>query len=140
MADNINVRIEDNSGEVLAELNRKIELTLKALGMDAEKYAKEDCPVNSGRLRNSITYATKKEQSPPNTNKHPRGQTDAEPPDYATHATPEKGAVYIGSNVEYAAAVEFKDSAHRVGKAHFLRDAVAKHRDEYKATIEAGLK
>lgn len=37
--------------------------------------------------------------------------------------------------------VEFLDSTHHnVGKAHFLRDSVAKHKGWYKSAIEAGLR
>lgn len=138
MANNIDIRIGDNSHQVIDELKRKIDLTLRVLGEKAEGYAKEDAPVSTGRLHNSITYATSTFQSDANTNK--KGNTDAQPDDYRTRTRPEKGVVYIGTNVEYAAAVEFKDRTHTTGKAHFLRDAVANHQDEYKATIEAGLK
>ena len=71
------VVIKDNSGEFLKALPEQIEQALAAIGLTAESYAKADCPVDTGRLRNSITHAVETEEN----------------------------AVYIGSNVEYAAFV-----------------------------------
>ena len=71
------VVIKDNSGEFLKALPEQIEQALTAIGLTAESYAKRDCPVDTGRLRNSITHAVETGEQ----------------------------AVYIGSNVEYAAFV-----------------------------------
>lgn len=73
----MNVTITDNSGLVKDALQDQIEKALLAIGMTAETYAKRDCPVDTGRLRNSITHAVEAGEQ----------------------------AVYIGSNVEYAAFV-----------------------------------
>lgn len=134
------VTLKDNSAAAMRELQGKVKNALVACGMTAEGYAKEDCPVDTGRLRNSITYVTSDEQSPANTNKHPNGQADAQPSDYKPLAKPENNTVYIGTNVEYAGINEFGSLNHKVGKAHFIRDSVAKHQDEYKAIIKAALK
>lgn len=107
----MDIKITDNSPEVQAAFNDKIALVLGAIGEIAEGYAKEDCPVDTGRLRNSITHRT-------------QGKDE-----------------YIGTNVEYAPYVEFIDRySHTNGKAHFLRDAATTHGDEFKATAEAILK
>lgn len=71
----IDVKITDNSDEFLKALPEQIEQALTAIGLTAESYAKQDCPVDTGRLRNSITHAVEAGEQ----------------------------AVYIGSNVEYAA-------------------------------------
>lgn len=99
---NVDVSMTDNSKEVLDEMAVKIAAALEAIGGQAEMYAKTDCPVDTGRLRSSIS-----------------------------HATDDKTA-YIGTNVEYAPAVEYRDTAHKTGKAHFLRDAASTHGAEYK--------
>lgn len=105
------VKITDNSAEIQAAFNDRIALVLGAIGEIAEGYAKENCPVDTGRLRNSIT-----------------------------HQTVEKDE-YIGTNVEYAPYVELIDRYHHTnGKAHFLRDAATTHGDEFKAVAEAILK
>ena len=66
----------DNTNEVLAALERAKRRGLEAIGLTAEGYAKRETPVDTGRLRNSISHATDDE------------------------------AAYIGTNVEYAPYVE----------------------------------
>ena len=56
-------------------MEKGIKNGLEAIGLTAETYAKKETPVDTGRLRNSISHETDKE------------------------------AVYIGTNVEYAAFV-----------------------------------
>ena len=67
---------KDNTDEVLAALKKAKKRGLEAIGLTAEGYAKKDTPVDTGRLRNSISH-----------------ETDDE-------------AAYIGTNVEYAPYVE----------------------------------
>ena len=61
----------------------QIEKALKSVALTAEKYAKQDCPVDTGRLRSSITHET------------------------------DKNTAYIGTNVEYAPYVEMGTSRMR---------------------------
>lgn len=67
---------KDNTDEVLSALKRAKKRGLEAIGLTSEGYAKKDTPVDTGRLRNSISHATDDE------------------------------AAYIGTNVEYAPYVE----------------------------------
>ena len=67
---------KDNTDEVLSALERAKRRGLEAIGLTAEGYAKRETPVDTGRLRNSISHATDDE------------------------------AAYIGTNVEYAPYVE----------------------------------
>lgn len=103
----MDIEITDNSPTVLAELRNRIPLVLAAMGEIVEGYAKDDAPVDTGRLRNSITHQT------------------------------EGNDEYIGTNVEYAVYVELIDRYHHTnGKAHFLRDAATTHGDELKAVAK----
>lgn len=135
----------DRRPEVLKAMKEQVEQGLAAIGLEAEKYAKGDCPVDTGRLRNSITYVTSKHQGTPNEGGFERkggGTPDsAKPEDYTPLAKPDKDdlSMYLGTNVEYAEAVEFRDMTHQTGKAHFLRDAVADHKDQYKEIMRAAL-
>ena len=70
-----NIEYRDNTEEVLSALEAAIKRGNEAIGMTAERHAKKITPVDTGRLRNSISHATDKE------------------------------AAYIGTNVEYAAFV-----------------------------------
>ena len=107
------VKVTDNSAIFKKAKDEAVARALEAIGLTAERYAKEDCPVDTGRLRNSISHAV-------------AGEIER--------------AVYIGTNVEYAVYVETKDSKHKSGKAHFLRDASSTHGDEYKRIAEAQLR
>lgn len=103
----MDIQITDNSPAVLADLRNRIPLALAAMGEIVEGYAKDDAPVDTGRLRNSITHQT------------------------------EGNDEYIGTNVEYAVYVELIDRYHHTnGKAHFLRDAATNHGDELKAVAK----
>lgn len=123
--------LTSRKGEVIKACEEAIMRGLAAIGEVAEGYAKDDCPVDTNRLRGSLTYATAETHS------------DNEPPanaaDSAVKATPEPMTVYIGTNVEYAEYVEFRDIQHKSGKAHFLRDAVADHSETYKKIMKASL-
>ena len=105
------IKVENHFPDVRKAFAEQLNLGLEVIGATAEGYAKKDCPVDTGRLRNSITHQA------------------------------EGNNAYIGSNVEYAAVVEFNAKvAHTTGKAHFLRDAATNHGDEYRALMEDALK
>ncbi len=142
----INIAFEDNSGEVLKELERITAKTLEELGLIAEGYAKINAPVGTpestgvegygpgGTLRQSIAHASK------------------------------DGVAYIGTNTYYAPYVELGTGIHadegkgrktpwvwidKNGKPHktngmkprhFLKKAVQDHQREYKAIIENNFK
>lgn len=82
----IDVEFTDNSKEVLKDFEEQVQTALELIGLKAEGYAKKDCPVDTGLLRNSINYRT----------------------------TNDEKAVYIGTNVEYAPEQEYyhKNKAH----------------------------
>ena len=103
------VEITDNTEEVKAELLEKIERGLIACGLTAEGHAKSLCPVDTGRLRNSIT-----------------NQVDMS-----------EQAVYVGTHVEYAAYVERGTS--RMPSRPFLRPAAHDHGPEYQALLQQAM-
>lgn len=73
-----NVEFIDNSAEIMDEFEAACIRALERCGSQAEGYAKDLAPVDTGRLRNSISHEV----------------DDAEK------------AVYIGTNVKYALYVE----------------------------------
>lgn len=101
-----NVRLTDNTRLIKNATDQQIGAALEAIGLKVEGYAKLICPVDTGRLRNSITHVVK---------------------------TNEK-TVYIGTNVEYAAAVECGTSRQR--PQPYLKPAATQHTDEYKTIAE----
>lgn len=127
---------KNNINEVLKELEENAERGLKAIGAEASGYAAKETPVDTGRLRNSITWVTEDEQGGANA----FGEQKAKPEDYATKAKPEKMTLYVGTNVEYAQYQEYGDYHHTSGKKHFLRDSMSTHTARYKDILEASLK
>ena len=132
----MSIEITDNSKEVSAAIKAALLRGLEKIGLVAEGYAKKLCPVDTGRLRNSITFDISEDEN----------------------------AVYIGTNVEYAVYVETGTGKHADGgggrptkwvykdtngEMHytggdrakpFLRPAVAAHAATYRKIMEAEMK
>lgn len=129
----ITVEYNDNSEEVLAALRNAVERGLMACGEIAVGYAQDDCPVDTGRLRGSITYSVDGDDC------------------------------YIGTNVEYAPYIEFGTGqyaeeggrqtpwsyvdgkgdwhyTHGSKPQPFLRPAASNHSDEYRSILEDSLR
>ena len=103
-------RIDDHTKEVITKVTEQSALVLKVIGQKMVDYAQGEAPVDTSNLKNSISFDS------------------------------DSKSARVGSNVVYAARQEFEESYHhKVGKAHYLRDAVGNHTDEYKALIEAYL-
>ena len=135
---------KDNTDEVLSVLERAKKRGLEAIGLTAEGHAKKkitkEKAVDTGRLRNSITYALAGEETHIKSYKADKGGKERETYTYDGTADGKKGSgVYIGTNVEYASGIEL--GTHRsAGAVHFLQDAVANHTDEYKKLMEDSMK
>ena len=122
----MDVKITDNSGAVKALIEAAYLRALERIGSEAEGFAVDLCPVDTGRLRGSITHKVKKG----------------------------KKTVYVGTKVEYAPYVELGTGVHYAhggrdtawtymddkGKLHgtkghiaqpFLRPAAANHKGTY---------
>ena len=108
--------------------------------MKAEGFAIKQCPVDTGRLKNSIVFATSKI----NSGRQYDYSDDQKPPknySYQIGNVSSDNVVYVGTNVEYAQEIEFSDTInHTVGKAHFLRDSLADNIDTFKKIIHNELK
>lgn len=131
----------DNSGKVLDELKEKKDKILEEWGLLAEGYAKSNLTafprVDTGRLRSSVSHAVEGDDA------------------------------YVGSNLSYAAYVEYGTGPYAEGDSpgrtdvpwvyksetdgkwhlsygmkasHFLKKAVADHTDEYRQVLEQELK
>ena len=86
--------------------------------------------VDTGRLRNSITYAT--------STKHSSGQDPAEPEDWELKGAVTEGEVIIGTNVEYGPFVEMGTSRSR--PYPFLKPALENNKATLKKILEDTLK
>ena len=134
-----NIEYRDNTEEVLSALEAAIKRGNEAIGMTAERHAKKKCPVDTGRLRNSITYALAGEETHVKSYRANKGGKDRETYTYEGTADGEKGSgVYIGTNVESAVFVE--NGALGRKAVHFLQDAATGHTDQYKKLMEDAMK
>ena len=106
----------DNLDEVLRALDGALETGLVKIGAAAQGYAKDNTPVRTGILRDSIGVEVK----------------------------PDEKAAYIGTMVDkfpnkpYGKYVEL-GARGRTG-VHMLQRAATEHADEYKQIIEDALK
>jgi hypothetical protein len=138
-----NIEYRDNTEKVLNALGAAIKRGNEAIGMTAEGHAKKKITsagaVDTGRLRNSITYALAGEEAHVKSYKANKGGKDRETYTYDGTAEGKKGSgVYIGTNVEYAVFVE--NGAQGRTPVHFLQDAATGHTDEYKRLMENSMK
>lgn len=101
---------EDNTQRIADAIDQALADALEEVGLVAEGYAKRLCPVDTGRLSNSITHVTR----------------------------PDDNAVYIGTNVEYGPYVEY--GTLRQKAQPFLRPAATGHGDTYRAIVEDRLR
>lgn len=132
---------KDNTDEVLFALEKAKVRGLTAIGMTAEGHAKKKITqakaVDTGRLRNSITFAVSGESA--NISSY-SGDHGEEGGTYDGTAPDDKQkAVYIGTGVEYAIGIE-TGSHRKAGGVHFLQDAASNHSDEYKRLMEDSMK
>ena len=107
---------ENNTKEVLKAIEDAKVRALEQIGLAAEGYAKRLCPVDTGRLRNSITH----------------------------YVSTGEDAVYIGTNVPYGKVVEFGNSGTKYKGANdgrgYLRPAANDHMDDYRRLFENEMK
>ena len=124
-----NFELKSNRKEVLRGSEEAAERGLAAIGMRAVTYThrpkeRGGTPVDTGRLRNSIAWATASQGG---------GGTDA-----PSGGGADDHAVIIGTNVEYGKFVEEGTSKRK--PAHMLRNALIDGADEYARIMEASLK
>lgn len=131
----IDVKFEDHKDEIKAAMTEQLTAALEAIGLDAASTAAGQVPVDTGNLKNSISYAV------------------------------DGNTVYIGTNVDYAVYHElgtgiyaeggggrqtpwvFEGTGKWAGKhitmgvrpRHFLQHGVTAHQDEYANIIKEHL-
>lgn len=104
---------EDHVDEFLADFPRRIEASLTAIGIQASNYAADKSPVDTGRLRDSMTYEFISRDA-------------------------NNMSIKVGSAVEYAIYQEL-GTRHFEGH-HMIRNAAADHLAEYKRMLVTFLK
>lgn len=100
---------QDNTEQWARLFNQALTKGLEEIGLTAEGYAKKACPVDTVRLRNSITHVVRANEK----------------------------AVYIGTNVEYGPYVEL-GTCHMKAQP-YLRPAASGHKGTYRAILKKNL-
>lgn len=132
------IKFTDNSPEVRRALEAAMARGLEVIGMVAETHAKKAITrqraVDTGRLRNSITYAVKKREGEVYPYRDDAGET------YRGRIGSgiKENEVYIGTNVEYGPYVELGTS--RMPARPFIRPAATEHGEEYKQIMKDSMK
>lgn len=134
------VTINNNGDEFRREMDNKIDKALEMMGLQAEGDAKlelENTPrrVDTGRLRNSITYAHRKHSGFAHTYSDDEGGQFS---DDIGDVPEEDKSVYIGTNVEYAP--EIHEGRPGLDPNRFLKNAVQKNESTFKRMLEEVLK
>lgn len=111
--------------EVLEALDLAKDAALEAIGAKAAGYAFMLAPADTGRLRNSLTWATKKTEGRSFSYADDNGVRYS----YEIGNGVDKDSVYVGTNVEYAVYQEMGTS--KIDAQPYLKPAVENHREEY---------
>lgn len=137
----MSVRIETHRDEVERAINQALERALESVGVFVESEAKDALEmsprrVDTGLLRNSITYALSGEPASISTY---TSDDETKSGSYSGVA-PDEGdkSVYIGTNVEYGIYVH--EGTARMAPNRFLKNAVELNKDQIKDYIEDALK
>lgn len=101
-----NVKVTSHVNEVISAKNEAIARALEAIGIQAEGDVASLAPVDTGRLRDSITHET--------------------------HA--EEESVYVGTNVEYGKYQEYGTS--RMRAHPFLKPGIMNNLETYKSIVK----
>lgn len=97
---------EDNTDFVVEAIEKWKYVALEKIGLVAEGVAKKKCPVDTGRLRNSITHAVSEAET----------------------------CVYIGTNVYYAPYVEM--GTVNTKAQPFLKPAATEYKQVYEGILK----
>lgn len=155
----IEFKFTDNSAAFIDEAERKLLVALEACGLQAERYAKMACPVDTGLLRNSITHVVSGQQinqtyhAAYGENRDKKGKRlsarskNAGSVGWGAYSgqigSGKDYKVFVGTNVYYSPYVELGHSLPSGGTVPprpFLKPAIADHKDKYAAIIKAYLK
>lgn len=141
------VKIDDHSAEYLKDVDKALDRALEAIGIHIEGEAKEELEnsprrIDTGLLRNSITYALDGEPAATTTyhadNPNRNGSTSIG--SYSGTAPKEGGksrSVMIGTNVEYGIYVH--EGTSRMSPNRFLKNAADRNQDQIKKYIEEAM-
>lgn len=123
---------KDNSKEILQLMAEAKARALERCGLEAESYAKDLSPVDTGRLRNSISHKTDDDNAYIGTNL-----------EYAPYVELGTGKYYPGGRSSPWGYQDAKGNWHRTQGSEaqpFLKPAVADHAQTYRNIVKDEMK
>ena len=137
----MDIKIEnDNTDKILEALEEQAHNAMLDVGMiasgDVAEFIRDEGIVDTGLLRNSITFALAGES--PQIDSYSADKGDGEGSYSGSAPTAEHPTVYIGTNVEYAKYVQYGTS--RMTARDFMFAPLRKNIEGYKQIIEKYLK
>ena len=128
------ITVTSNAPSVLKDVEKAMQQAATMIGGTVEGHAKELCPVDTGLLRNSITYALGGESPAVSVyydNKMEKvGEYEGSAPDDEEHEV----TVYIGTNVHYAPYNEL--GTVKMTARPFLRPAMENNKREIEQILK----
>lgn len=134
----VSVKVVSHKDKVMQECDQKIGAALESVAQAAAGFAIMACPVDTGRLKNSITAVARKKDGMTQTPANTQGGQPADPDEYRVRGEPPVNSVAVGTNVRYAERIELGSSIQ--APSGFLRVTLAEHLGEYKKLFETALK
>ena len=121
--------VKSHKEDFLTALKTQRTMALEALGAKCSGYAAMKAPTDTGRLKNSITWATSGNEGRVYTYNDEKGNQFTD----KVGVGAEDDAVYIGTNVEYAPYQELGTS--KTAPHPFLKPAAQDHSEEYRKIV-----
>lgn len=118
--------IVDNTQQALSAIESGIKNGLTGIGMTMERYAIEKCPVDTGNLRRSITFAI---------DENAKMVTCGTNTEYAPYVELGTGIYYAGGRQDSWVYQDAKGNWHKTNGQKpqpFLKPAGEEHTDEYR--------
>lgn len=133
----ININISDRDvrrvmkklDEYSAKTQLKIQKQVDKSAFNIHRNAVSNCPVKTGRLRNSLHVKTQRNEGHRYSDNEGKGYTDT------LGVRVKKGQALVGTNVEYAPRVEFGEVKTRSGRQPFLRPAANREKINFNNSI-----
>lgn len=132
----VSFSVKDHSREMIEQMNELVEKALEQCGMTAEGYAKRLCPVDQGRLRNSIAHTVESDGDK-------YTAVIGSPVEYAPYVELGTGQYYPGGRPTPWVYQDEKGNWHKTKGNEpqpYMKPAIADHVSQYKGIIERTLK
>lgn len=123
------VSYTEHFDEAKQKMTLAVQQCLEVIGQSAVTFARDATPVDTGRLKNSMTFVTRA-----STGGYSYTDDRGAGYDGSLSVSASDGEVWFGTNVEYATYIE-NGTSKRAGK-HMIKRAAEEHKTYYKAIIE----